>query len=45
MIEQTENVIVLADESKLARIAPFKIGSLGQIDYFICNTMPSSPWD
>ncbi len=41
MIEQTENVIVLADSSKLGRIAPFEVVAFEHIDDFVCDVHPT----
>jgi len=41
MISQSEKLIVLADHSKLDRIAPFEVAKLKQVDSLICDQQPS----
>lgn len=40
MIDQSENIIVLADSSKLNRIGSFIVAPLEKIDYLICESEP-----
>ena len=43
MIEQADNTVVLADPSKMDKIAPFKVASLNQIGHLICYKKPENP--
>ena len=38
MVEQAHKTIVLADESKLSKTAPFKVSSLEKINYLVTNS-------
>lgn len=40
MIKQAENVIVLADSSKMDQIAPFEVAILEQLSYLVCQSEP-----
>ncbi len=40
MIEQSESVTILADNSKFGRIASFEVCSFNQVTNLICNTPP-----
>ncbi len=41
MIEQAESVTILADSSKIGRIASFEVCSLDRITNFVCDKVPS----
>jgi len=43
MIEQSDNLIVLADSSKHNKIAPFKVTTLDEVDHLICESIPENP--
>ena len=43
IIEQARRKILVADHMKFQRRAPVRIGSLGDIDYFITNAPPPKP--
>jgi len=45
MIEQADNIIVLADSSKFNQIAPFEVTSLKQIGSFVCSSKPDKVLD
>jgi len=38
MIQQSTNIIVLADSTKLGLVAPFEVASLEQVDCLVCNS-------
>lgn len=40
MVKQAENVIVLADPSKLDKVTPYKVADLEQIDQLVCHKEP-----
>lgn len=42
MIKQSEKVIILADSTKLNKIAAFKVASLAEIDTLVCEIEPDA---
>ena len=43
MVEQAEELIVLADTTKLNRIGPFRVASLNKINTLVSNKSPNEP--
>ena len=43
MIEQSESLTILIDDSKFGKIASFEVCALSQIDRIVCNRAPTGP--